>query len=115
MADIPLGQIAVQKLEHPEFPLRQLLIRGSGLADLRWPVEGSQPPGQDARIWAGFQDGSRLGYHLCGTLVLAQGPKHGRLAEQRICQLDGLAKGPREGDAAFDQRQCLPGLAARCE
>ena len=30
-------------------------------------------------------------------------------------QLDGLAEGPREGDAAFDQRQCLPGPAARRE
>ena len=106
-ADIPLGQIAVQKLEHPELPLRQLLICGSDGADLRWPVQSGQPPGQDARIRAGFQDGSRLGYRIGGTLVLTQGPEHRRLAEQRIRQLDGLAKGPREGDAAFDQRQCL--------
>jgi hypothetical protein len=70
-ADIPLGQIAVQQPEHPEFPLRQLLISGSDAADLRWPVEGSQPPGQDPRIRAGFEDGSRLGYRLRGTLVLA--------------------------------------------
>ena len=94
-ADIPLGQIAVQKLEHPELPLRQFLICGSGAADLRWPVEGGQPPGQDPRIRAGSEDGSRLGYRLRGTLVLAQGPERRRLAEQRIRQLDGLAKGPR--------------------
>ena len=37
-ADIPLGQIAVQELEHPELLLRQLLIAGSDGADLRWPV-----------------------------------------------------------------------------
>ena len=114
-ADIPLGQIAVQELEHPELLLRQLLIAGPDGADLRWPAEGSQPPGQDPRIRAGSEDGSRLGYRIGGTLVLAQGPKHWRLAEQRIRQLDGLAKGPREGDAAFDQRQCLLGPAARRE
>ena len=27
-ADVPLGQIAVQQSEHPQFPLRQLLIPG---------------------------------------------------------------------------------------
>ena len=74
MADIPLGQIAVQKLEHPELPLRQLLIRGPVAADLQWPVEGSQPPGQDPRIRAGLQDGSRLGYRIRGTLRARPGP-----------------------------------------
>ena len=112
-ADIPLGQIAVQQLEHPELPLRQLLISGLDAADLRWPVESSQPPGQDPRIGAGSEDGSRLGYRIRGTLVLAQGPEHRRLAEQRTGQLDRLPKGPREGNAAFDQRQCLIGPAAR--
>ena len=93
-ADIPLGQLALQKLEHPELPLRQLLIRGPVAADLQWPAEGSQPPGQDPRIRAGLEDGSRLGYRIGGTRVLAQGPQRRRLAEQRVRQLDGLAEGP---------------------
>ena len=110
--DIPLRQIAAQELEHPELPLCQLGIFGQDAADLRWPLEGGQPLGQDPRIRAVLEDRSRIGYRSRGRLVLAHGPKHRRLAEQGVGQLDGLAKGPRQCDAVLDQRQRLLGPAA---
>ncbi len=56
-----------------------------------------------------FQDRSRIGYHYCDRLVLAQASKHGGLAEQRMCHLDGLTKGPRQPDSVLDQPQGLLG------
>ena len=41
--------------------------------------------------------------------------KHRGLAEKRIGYLDGLAKDPREGDAALNQWCRLPEIAARRE
>ena len=109
--DIPLRQIAAQELEHPELPRRQLAILGLDAADHAWPLEGGQRPGQDPRIRALLEDRSRIGYYGRGRLVLAQGSEHRGLAEQRMCHLDGLAKGPRRAprrarSAAAPPRAC---------
>ena len=81
--DIPLRQIAAQELEHPELPRCQLAIFRWDAADLRWPLKGRQCLGQDPRIRAMIEDRSCIGYRDRGRLVLAHGPKHRRLAEQR--------------------------------
>ena len=41
--------------------------------------------------------------------------EHGRLAQQRLRQVDRLTPGPQDCDSAFDQRQCVVGPAARRE
>ncbi len=59
--DIALGQVAAQELEYPYFPLCQFAILGLDTPDLRRTLESGQLLGEDPRIGAVGEDGSRVG------------------------------------------------------
>ena len=114
MADVALGQIAGQQLEHPALPPRELLIPGAGVRPRGLPAR-TQPPGQDPRIGTGSDDGSCLGDRRLRALALAEGTQYRSLVQQRHRHLDRLAPGTQEGGTTLDQRLCLLGPAARGE
>jgi hypothetical protein len=72
LADVALGQIAAQQLEHPALTPRQLPIPGAGVHP-RGPSACIQPPGQAPRIAAGSDDGSGLGDRCLRALELVKG------------------------------------------
>ena len=115
LADLSLGKIAGQQFEHHEFPGCQLLIPVLGVYPRPVP-EGGQPPGQDPRIGARFDDGSRFGDHGVRALARAQGAMHGRVVQHRVRHLGRLAPAPQhERNTALDQRLRLLRPSARGE
>ena len=83
---------------------------------LRPVPQGGQPPGQDPRIGARFDDGSRFGDYGLRALARTQGAKHGRVVQHRVRHLGQLAPAPEhQRNTALDLRLRLLRSSTRSE